>query len=156
MFKMDKFIWAVIIIVVLVLVAAVITVNLTGGAGWGEPTYLDEDTPEAAVHNAFVAFMNQDFAKARQYYTDDALESDQSERAFLGEKDIYRPNDNNQRLRIRSVKYLDDGEAVVTIAIDHYSAGGLFGGGDTWSNERVLKVVREEDGWKIDTREFFY
>ena len=156
MFKLDKFTWTVIIIVVLVLVAAVVTVNLTGGEGWGEPSYLDEDTPEAVVHNAFVAFMNQDYAKARQYYTDDVLESDQSERAFLDEKDIYRPNDVNQRLRIKSVSTIDDGEAVVIIAIDHYSAGGPFGGGDTWSREMRLKVVREDDGWKIDTREFFY
>ena len=152
MFKMDKFIWAVIIIVVLVLVAAVITVNLTGGEGWGEPTYLTEDTPEAVVHNAFVAFMNQDYAKAHQYYTDDALAG----RSSLDEKAIYRPNDDNQRLRIKNINYLDDGEAIVTVAIDHYSSEGPFGGGNTWSYEMRLKVVREEDGWKIDTREFFY
>jgi hypothetical protein len=156
MFKLDKFTWAIIIVVVLVLAAAVITVNLTGGEGWGEPSYLNEDTPEAVVHNAFLAFMNQDLAKARQYYTEDALAPDQSGRAFLGEKDVYRPNDDNQRLRIKSVKTIDDGEAVVIIAVDHFAPGGLFDGGDTWSREMRLKVVREEGDWKIDTPEFFY
>lgn len=156
MFKLDKFTWAIIIVVVLVLAAAVITVNLTGGEGWGEPTYLTEDTPEAAVHNAFVAFMNQDYAKARRYYSAGVLEGDERGEPFPGKGGRFPPFDANQRLRIRNVDYLDDGEAIVTVAIDHYSSDGPFGGGETWSREVRLKVVQEKDGWKIDTSEFFY
>ena len=158
MFKMDKFTWAIIIVVILVLVAAVITVNLTGGEGWGEASYLDEDTPEAVVHNAFVAFLNQDYAKARQYYTTDTNMSEDNKRGefFPGGRDIYYPNDTNRRLRIKSVNHVDDGEAMVTAVIDYYSSDGPFGGGNTWSIERVLKVVRDEGEWKIDTQEYFY
>lgn len=100
MFKMDKFTWAIIIVVIVVLVAAVITVNLTGGEGWGEASYLDEDTPEAVVHNAFVAFMNQDFAKARQYYTTDISEDNKRGELFPGGRETYYLNDTNRRLRI--------------------------------------------------------
>ncbi|HEY54298.1 MAG TPA: hypothetical protein G4N94_12680 [Caldilineae bacterium] len=156
MFKPDKFTWTIIIVVVLVLAAAVITVNLTGGAGWGEPTYLTEDTPEAAVHNAFVAFMKQDYAKARQYYSAQVLDNEGRGEPFPGKGGRIYPHDANQRLRIRSVDYLEDGEAIVTVVIDYYAPGGLFGGGDAWSRKMVLRVVREEDGWKIDTPEFFY
>ncbi len=155
MFKMDKFTWAIIIGVLVVLVAAVITVNLTSGEGWGEASYLDEDAPEAVVHNAFVAFLNQDFAKARQYYSAEVFKEDERAERFPGEREFYYPTDMNRRLRIKSVNYVDDGEAMVTVTIDYYSAGGLFGGGNTWSRERMLKVVQEEGEWKIDTNEFF-
>ena len=155
MFKMDKFTWAIIIVVIVVLVAAVITVNLTGGEGWGEASYLDEGTPETIVHNAFVAFLNQDYAKARQYYSAEVLAEDERAARFPGEREYYYPNDMNRRLRIISVNHVDDGEAMVTVDIDYYSSDGPFGGGNTWSRERVLKVVLKEGEWKIDTHDFF-
>ncbi len=154
MLKLDKFTWVVVIVVILVLVAAVITVNLSGGEGWGEATYLDEDTPEAVIHNAFVAFMNQDFAKARQYYSAKVLGNKQRE-PFPGRREFDYPNDTNRRLRIKNVSYVGDGEAMVSVVVDYYTSGGLFGGGNTWSLERVLKVIQEEGEWKIDTHEFF-
>jgi len=156
MFKMDKFTWAIIIAVIVVLVAAVITVNLTGGDGWGEATYLVEDSPEAVVHNAFLAFLNQDVAKARQYYTAEVLEDDLKGERFPGERSSYYTDNTNQRLQIKNVSHVDDGEAMVTVVIDYYSSGGLFGGGNTWSRERMLKVIEKEEEWKIDTSEFFY
>ena len=155
MFKMDRFTWAIIIVVIAVLVAAVVTVNLTGGEGWGEALYLDEETPEAVVHNAFVAFMNQDFAEARQYYSAEVLADDKRGDPFPGMGERYYPNNTNRRLRIKSVDHVDDSEALVVVVIDHYSSGGPFGGGDTWSRERILRVIQEEGGWKIDTHEFF-
>lgn len=155
MLKMDKFTWAIIIAVIVVLVAAVITVNLTGGDGWGEAAYLDEDSPEAVVHNAFVAFLNQDFAKARQYYGTELFKDDMRAARFPGERGYHYPTDMNRRLRIKSVSHVDDGEAIVTAVIDYYAREGLFGGGNTWSRERMLKVVQEEGEWKIDTPDFF-
>lgn len=155
MFKMDKFTWVIIIAVMVVLVAAVITVNLTGGEGWGVATYLDEETPEAVVHNAFLAFLNQDVAKARQYYTVEVLEGDLKRERFPGERYSDYTDNTNQRLQIKDVNHVADGEAMVTVVIDYYSSGGLFGGGNTWSRERMLKVIQEEEEWKIDTSEFF-
>ena len=156
MFKMDKFTWAIILIVILVLAAAVITVNLTGGEGWGEASYLDENTPEAAVHNAFVAFMNQDYAKARQYYATEVLADDKRTDPFPGGREVYGPGDTNRRLRIKGVSYIDADESMVTIIIDYYYTSGLFSGGNTWSTERVVKVLQEEGEWKIGANEFFY
>jgi hypothetical protein len=156
MLKFDKFTLGVIAVVALVLVGAVITVNVTGTKGWGQPTYLDEDTPEAAVLNAFVAFLQRDYAKARQYYTSDVLEPSDNRPSFPGEFGGYYPEDSNRRLRIVDVEKTSDDEALVTISIDFYSPNGPFGGGTTWSSQRVLKVVRENGAWKIATPEFFY
>lgn len=156
MLKFDKFTWGIIVVVALVLVGAVITVNVTGGQGWGQPTYLDEDTPEAAVHNAFVAFLQRDYAKARQYYTSDVLKPADNRPSFPGESGGYYPEDSNRRLRIVDVEMTGEDEALVTISLDYYSPSGPFGGGTTWSSRRVLKVVREDGAWKIATPEFFY
>lgn len=155
MFKLDKFTWAIILIVLVVLVAAVVTVNLTGGAGWGVATYLEEDTPEAVVHNAFLAFLKQDVAKARQYYTTDVLADDLKGERFPGERYSYYTDNTNRRLQIKNISHVDGGEAMVTVVIDYYSSDGLFGGGNTWSRERMLKIIQEEEEWKIDTSEFF-
>jgi hypothetical protein len=50
----------------------------------------------------------------------------------------------------------DPDRALVTYLLDNYSQGGLFGSGSTYSREGTVEVVREEDGWKINTQEFFW
>ncbi len=156
MFKMDRFTLIVILLVVLVLAGAVVTVNLTQSAGWGEPTYVDENSPEAAIQNAFVAFQRGDLARARQYYSSRVL-SEENRPPFPGEEGFYYPrNQQDRRLRIVRVEYVSEDEALVTIAIDYFNPGGLFEPSSIWSSERVIKVVREDGEWKIDTPEFFY
>jgi hypothetical protein len=155
--KLDKFTWAVIGVVLLLLVAAVITVNMTGGAGVEEREYLPLDTPEAPVYNAFLALQRGDITKAREQYSQGVLDS------FI--KDGYDPfagrSDStsvSQRLRIvkSEVSADDPDRAIVTCEVDTYNQGGLFGAGNTWSRELSLQVVREEDGWKINTPEYFW
>jgi hypothetical protein len=84
------------------------------------------------------------------------LEDDLKGERFPGERQSNYSDDTNRRLQIKNINNVDDGEAIITVVIDYYSSGGLFGGGNTWSRERMLKVVQEEDEWKIDTHEFFY
>lgn len=155
--KMDKFTWGVVLVVLLLLVGAVVTVNLTGGQGWGQEEYLDEDTPAAAVHNAYVAFLKQDLETARQYYTNRVLDEAQNQEMLANRfRDPYYPGNRNQRLRIIDTELQGDDRALVTIATDYYSSSGPFGGGSTWSNRRTLELVREDGRWKIDTIEFFF
>ena len=54
--KVDKFTWAVILIVAALLVAAVVTVNRTGGQDTDNLAYRTDDTLLTPIHNAFVAF----------------------------------------------------------------------------------------------------
>jgi hypothetical protein len=159
--KLDRFTWAVLGIVVLLLGAAIVTVNLSGGQGWGEPDYVDENTPSAPVRNAFVAFQRGDIGRARAQYTRDALEEADSERGYgpFRDEPFYHNDNVSRRLRIVNVEVdpQDPDRAYITVVQDNYSNSGLFGGGSTWSNRRTIEVVREEDGaWKIDSLEFFY
>jgi hypothetical protein len=155
--KLDKFTWAVIAVVVLLLVAAVVTVNRTGGVGAQAQEYLPLDTPEAPVYNAFLAFQRGDLTKAREQYSEQVFED-------VG-KDGYDPlagrtssTNSSQRLRILKTDPVadDPDRALVSFVQDTYNQGGLFGSGNTWSREGTIEVVREEDGWKINTQEFFW
>jgi hypothetical protein len=156
--KLDFFSWVVIALVVVLLVAAVVTVNLTGGHGWGQTDYLDEETPAAAVRNAYVAFLRRDVEKARQYYTSEVLATAAQEYGdrgspFSRERHI---DERNRRLRIVDVQFQDNEHATVTFAVDYFQSGDLFGGGSSWTDRRTIPVVQEGGHWRIDTQEFFY
>lgn len=153
--KMDRFTWAVVVVVVLLLVGAVATLSLTGGQGnQSVEAYLPEDSPEAAVHNAYVATTRGDANTARQYYSTEVLESDEG--MFRNRFDNFYPQNRNQRLRILSVERQGEDSALVTVAIDNYSAGGLFDSGSTWTQRQTIPLIREEGRWKIDSQVYFY
>jgi hypothetical protein len=156
--RLDSFSWSVIAVVVVLLAAAVVTVNLTEDRGWGQVEYLDEETPAAAVRNAYVAFLKQDFERARRYYTREVLVTTAQEYGGgVGPFDRERyVGDRNRRLRIVHVQFQGNEHAAVTFAVDHFNSGGLFKAGSTWTDRRTVPVTREGDGWKIDTQEFFY
>ncbi len=155
--KIDKFTWSVIGVVVLLLVGAVVTVNVTGGAGVQVQEYLPLDTPEAPVYNAFLALQRGDLTKAREQYSQQVVGE--------LEKDGYdqlagrtTSTTSSQRLRILKTEPIPDDpdRALVTFVQDTYNQGGLFGSGSTWSREGTVEVVRADDGWKINTQELFW
>ncbi len=161
--KLDKFTWSIVTIVALLLIGAVITVNMTGGEGYGEPDYLAENSPEAAVYNAFVAGIKNDNDAVQIYYTQrvldqyrrDGQEGGQAMAMPYSGPGYYRDT-SSRRLRILDVKQISDERADVTFVVDTYSAGGPFGSGNTWSNEQVLPVELEDGTWKVDTSWFYF
>jgi hypothetical protein len=156
--KLDKFTWAVIGVVVLLLVAAVVTVNATGGAGAGAQEYLPPDTPEAPVYNAFLAFQRGDLTKAREQYSEAMLDDNAKDPAYDPINGRATSTNSSQRLRIIKTEPVPDDpdRALVTFVQDTYNQGGIFGSGSTWSREGTVEVVREEDGWKINAQEYFW
>ncbi len=156
--RFDKFTWAVIGVVVLLLVAAVVTVNLNRGQGSSGQAYRTDDSPTTPVYNAFLALQKADIATARAQYSAGVLKD-------LKDNKGYSPFSNNgyvndqaaRRLRIikSEISTDDANRATVIMVIDSYSSGGLFGGSNTYSSQRVVEVVREENRWQIDTQEFF-
>lgn len=159
--KLDKFTWIVLIVVALLLIGSVITVMLNNGRGVGtEPTYMEEDSPEAPVHNAFVAFQLGEITMARRQYSAQVLEEvdKQSPYGPLQQETIYDERRTARRLRIVDVAVdADDPDvAYVTYVQDNYNNEGLFGGGSTWSTRRTVQVIREDGRWKLDAMEFFY
>ena len=156
--KPDKFTWIVAAIVVLLLAAAVITVNRTNPSATTPLTYRTDNTPETPIYNAFVAGQNGEFFKAREQYSQGVLEQIKRDDydPFINS---YRDSNTTRQLRIVSVDIdaSDPQRAVVTMVEDvFYSGGGFLGSGNTWSNRRTIPVVQEDGVWKIDAGEFFF
>lgn len=155
--RFDKFTWVVTAVVLLLLAAAIITVNRSQGEP-AELAYRTEDDPATPVWNAFVAFQRGDIATARAQYSSRLLDDQRRNNfdPFTGRG--YVDDRTAQRLRIIQVERdpADPDRAYVTIAVDRYYPGGLFGSGDTSTSRRTLQVVREDGAWKLDTDEYFY
>ena len=157
--KLDKFTWSVIGIVVVLLVAAVVTVNLPGGESAEAREYRSEDVPETPVYNAFLALERGDVNMARTQYSQTVL--DRLENEARGGYDPFgnrSTSAGNRRLRVTRVDVRTDApdRASVTFVLDTYSQGGLFGAGNTWSREMIVEVVREDGVWKLNSEELFY
>lgn len=149
---MDRFTVGVMVAVALLIAAAVLVVNM-GGAPDQVLAYREEDTPEAAVHNLVVAVLKEDATRIPELVTRETLD-------WWDERDI-RPipplpelpiwDRENTRVRILKSEMVDPDHARVTLAVDHYSRGGLFDG-DVWTDTVTLDVVREDGRWKVDLR----
>jgi hypothetical protein len=153
---MDKFTWAVVAVVILLLVGAILTLSFTGNRVADTQAYLDEDSPAATVHNAYVALLKNDPITARSFYSADVLAEADRDKVFENRFSGYYGPASSQRLRILEVEMRGDEAALVTIAIDRYNSGGPFGGGSTWTEHQTISLVREDGQWKIDTAVFFY
>lgn len=153
--KIDRFTLGIIIGVLLLVVGAVITIVFTGGRGWESAEYLNEDTPEAVVHDAFLATVRNDPDVAMSHYSRDVLEDEDNVR-FRERFNYYDSGRSSRRMRILDVDISEDGdEAYVTVAIDNFRQGGLFDSG-TSTYRRTVPLVREDGAWKIDTDDLFY
>jgi len=158
--KIDKFTAAIIGIVLLLLVAAVVTVNLTDDDGVTTENYLTENEPGTPVHNAFVALQTGDLFTAREQYSARILDEDGPDYAYgpLSGTRGYESSDTSRRLRILSVEVDDQNpdQALVTFVLDTYRSSGPFGTGSTWSDQRTVEVILEDGTWKLNAPEFFY
>lgn len=158
MLKLDRFTLVVIGVVVALIVAAIITVNRTGG-NQSQAAYLTEDSPAAAVYNAFLALQKGDRETMRQQYSKAVLaEVDKNDQYGPLGKQSTQGSYPARRLRIltEEINSSDPTKATVTFEVDNYSTGGLFDAGNTWSSQRSVPVVREDNRWKIDANEYFY
>ena len=153
--KLDRFTLGIIIGVLLLVIGAVITVTVTGGRGWQNAEYLNEDTPEAVVHDAFLAFVRNEPDVAMKHYSRDVLD-DEDKIHFRERFNHYDSSRSARRLRILDVDINDENDkAYVNVAIDNFRQGGLFDSG-TSTYRRTIPLVREDDAWKIDTDDLFY
>ncbi len=153
--KIDRFTLGIILGVLLLVVGAVITIAFTGGRGWQSADYLNEDTPESVVHDAFLATVRNEPDVAMSHYSRDVLE-DEDKVDFRERFNYYDSGRSARRLRILDVDINEEGDkAYVTVAIDNFRQGGLFDSG-TSTYRRTIPLVREDGAWKIDTDDLFY
>lgn len=153
--KLDAFTWIVLALVVFLVVAAVVTVNLTNERAAAPAEYMDEDSPAAPVFNAILAVQQGDVVTARAQFSESALD-DYDKRDFdaiANAAAYYGPGADSRRVRIVKVSEVTQADgreiAYVTIGEDNFYGGGLFGR-TTYSSERVIRVVREDGHWKVD------
>jgi hypothetical protein len=154
--RLDKFTLVVLAVVGLLLVAAVITVNR--GSAPSEQAYRTDDTPETPVVNAYLALQKGDLAKARQQYTQAVLDRTEKDPGFGPLRGQTYYGGPSRRLRVTETRMDPDdpNRAYVTAFVDNYSTGGLFDSGSTYTTERVVEVVREDEAWRINVEEYFY
>ncbi len=153
--KIDRFTLAIILGVLLLVIGAVITIVFSGGRAGQSAEYLNEDTPEAVVHDAFLATVRNEPDVAMSHYSRDVLEDEDNVR-FRERFNYYDSGRSSRRLRILNADISEDGDkAYVTVAIDNFHQGGLFDSG-TSTYRRTIPLVREDDAWKIDTDDLFY
>jgi hypothetical protein len=158
--KIDKFTAAIVGVVLLLLVAAVVTVNLSDDDGSVSESYLIDNEPGTPVHNAFIALQLGDLFMAREQYSARILDEEGPDYAYspLSGRGGYGNSDASHRLRILSVEIDDQNpdQALVTFVLDTYRRSGPFGTGSTWSDQRTVEVILEDGTWKLNTPEFFY
>ena len=153
--KIDRFTWGIILGVLLLVAGAIITVVFTDGQGWQDGDYLNEDTPEAVVHDAFLASVRNEPDVAIKHYSQEALD-EENKPPFRERFNYYDHDRPARRLRILNVDIDEENDkAYVMIAIDNFHQGGLFESG-TSTYRRTIPLVREEGTWKIDTEDLFY
>ena len=152
---MDRFSWIVIGVVGILLLAAVGVATLRPAQSETAPeAYLEQDTPDGVVHDAYVAFLRRDTTRMKSYFSQRVQENFDRDKRWPEIE--YYPDTNSRRMRIASVEMQGDDRAVVTIDIDNYSPGGLFSSNNVWTNRQVLSLVREDGGWKIDSENFYF
>lgn len=156
---MDRFSWIVIAVVGLLLLAAVgVAVVRPDQGAPAQEVYLEEDTPEGVVHDAFVAFLRRDSERLKSYFSQRVRDSYDKENRWPAFE--YYPGSGSRRMRIERVEMLSDNRATVSIAIDTYSPGGLFGQSNVWTNRQTVTLVREahgqEEHWRIDSENFYF
>ncbi|MBX3051727.1 MAG: hypothetical protein KF753_09655 [Caldilineaceae bacterium] len=152
---MDRFSWIVISAVGLLLLAAVGVATLRpNDSAAAQEVYLEQDTPDGVVHDAFVAFLRRDTERMKSYFSQRVRENFDKDQRWPNID--YYPDTGNKRMRIESVEMQSEERATVTIAIDNYNSGGLFSQSNVWTNRQTLLVVKEATGWKIDSENFYF
>lgn len=155
--RLDRFTLIVLAVVVLLLIAAIVTVNL--GVRGGRESYRTDNTPQTPVYNAFLALQQGDIPTARAQYSKEVLQEVDGARGYgplRGESYGYGESARRLRFLETTSDLQDPDRAFVNIAVDTYSGGGLFESGATWTYQRSVEVIREDGTWKINTMEYFY
>lgn len=152
---MDRFSWIVIAVVGLLLLAAVgVAVLRPEQDASAQETYLEQNTPDGVVHDAFVAFLRRDTERVKSYYSQRVRDTFEKESRWPSFD--YYPEAGSRRMRIERVEMNGDNRATVSIAIDSYSPGGLFNQGNVWTNRQTLTLIRENEQWRIDSENIYF
>lgn len=133
-------------ILALVVVAAAVVLLLGSRA----PIIFPADSPEGVVQRHLAAFEDGDFEAAHAMFSPDVqseMDLESYERTareyggYLGEL--------SRRILFDGTD-VDGDTARVQLTVEEYYGGGPFGGGDTYRSTREIRLIREDNSWRID------
>ena len=142
--KDDKFLIGIVAGIVVLVVVALAVVIMRAPQN---EEYLDSDSPEAVVHNYFLAIQRKDYEKAYSYLADD-LQSKPNLDEFI------RVVDNNARNQETSLSIgetrLGDAHTQVDVVLTTYRQGGIFDSNSYTSRETAfLRATNGGNTWKL-------
>ena len=147
--KTDRFLIAIVLGIVALLVVAGIAVALSR-----QPVpQLPADSPGGIVQQFYTAVGQDDYDKAYDLLSD-AMPNKPTREAFVafylgGQNTGYANDTRDGRVRIQSEK-THDAVAAVEVQITHYyNNPGPFGGSNEWSESKTFTLHQEAGAWRI-------
>jgi hypothetical protein len=139
----DKFLFAIVIAIILLVVAAFVVVLIRP-----QPIYRDTETPEDIVFNYLLALQQEDYERALDLLSKDVPNRPQN--AAEMELDIKQESWQFERygdpsLNVSGSRISGD-SATVTI-IETRSDNPILG--DVYSEEITIRLIREDGNWKL-------
>ena len=142
---------------ILALVAGAIVITLAFGSD--EPANFAEGSPERALQEYLAAVKDGDTDRAYDLVSEsarrqmsprspgsdtDAISKDDFARMVTGSR-----GQTNSRVRIDRVEQsANDQSATITLTIENFSGSGIDFNRSSWT--RTIRMVREDDVWKVD------
>jgi len=136
--KSDKMLFWMIMIIAVLAISAVIVFVLRE-----EPQYIDENTPEAVVHNLVLAIYKEDIEKAYQYVYPD-IEYDE----FLELSNFENNYSMGFGIMVTGSKMIDDENARVEILVSSGS-GDIVRGSYQYTETAIVKIDADDGNWKV-------
>lgn len=147
----DRTLAAIVAGVIVLVVVALVAVRARP-----EPTYRDEDAPEAVAHDYLLAMEREEWSRAYGYLSPSLRCYPESAEMFADDvtREPWLRDFDNVELRVMDAKIEGD-VALVTVRQTRFWTGGLFQSGQDTS-EFEMKLQREADGWKIVRSDGFW
>lgn len=141
--KQDKFLIGILAgIVLLVIVAVVVVLSRTPGS----EAYRTDNSPEAVVHNYFLAVQRKDYEKAHSYLSDDLKNKPNLDQFII---DMSRSSDFQEfSLKIGEV-FSGDQHTQVTVSLTSFSGGNIFESGRYTTQDVALLRADAAGNWKL-------
>jgi len=114
-----------------------------------QPTYREDDAPEAVAHNYLLAMEHEEWARAYGYLSPSLPCYPESSAMFADDitQDPWIRDFDSVELRVQSANVEGD-IAVVTVRETRFMTEGLFQSSQT-TRDFEMKLQREADGWRI-------
>lgn len=148
--KQDKFLLAIVIGVVLLVV-----VTLFVAFNQPEAAYQPEDTPDGVVHNYVLAIQNEDYDRAYGYISPGLRGYPANTLAFTNDVKNHVWNRGGFESLAIDSSTVDGVDARVALSVLTFYSGDLFSSGQSsYTIDFVLKL--EEGGWKITNADNYF